>query len=281
MIKIKESILYKKVTYYKNNSGTKVAINIHNYKKVLLRKEMYNMKKCLIILFTIVGIVFFTGCTANLTDPEINFEPPVYVEEMPAKENDNDFVSAGSIFGQGDNPLFSDHKAMHVNDIVTVVISETAKSSNTGSKKLSESDTSSLGGGAFTSGGTNSAINSHVAKLNGLANIGFTSGSSSDFQGQGSSSKDASFNTTVSARIIKVLQNGNYFISGKREILVDDEKQIVQISGVIRPYDIDQHNKINSSQMSEAKILYKTEGEIDRATKQGWGTKIIKAAWPF
>ncbi|MDD2566787.1 MAG: flagellar basal body L-ring protein FlgH, partial [Thiovulaceae bacterium] len=40
-------------------------------------------------------------------------------------------------------------------------------------------------------------------------------------------------------------------------------------------------NKIDSAQMSEAKILYKTEGEIERATKQGWGTKIIKAVWPF
>lgn len=239
------------------------------------------MKSTLFFLSAFYGILFFTGCTANLTDPEIDFEPPVYVEEMPAKENDMDFVSAGSIFGQGENPLFSDHKAMHVNDIVTVVISENAKSSNTGSKSLSEADSSALGGGAFTSGGMNSAVNSYVNKLNGLANIGFTSGSTSSFQGNGSATKDASFTTTVSARIVKVLQNGNYFISGKREILVDDEKQIIQISGVIRPYDIDQHNKIDSAQMSEAKILYKTEGEIERATKQGWGTKIIKAVWPF
>ena len=36
------------------------------------------------------------------------------------------------------------------------------------------------------------------------------------------------------------MENGNYFISGKREILVDRQKQTIQISGVIRPYDIDQ-----------------------------------------
>ncbi|MEA2073844.1 MAG: flagellar basal body L-ring protein FlgH, partial [Campylobacterota bacterium] len=52
-------------------------------------------------------------------------------------------------------------------------------------------------------------------------------------------------------------------------------------SGVIRPYDIDQNNNINSSQMSEAKIFYKTEGDVDRANKQGWGTKAIQAVWPF
>ncbi len=240
------------------------------------------MKKTfLFYTITFCAILFLSGCTANLTDPEMDFKPPVYVEQMPSLEDKKDFGAVGSIFGQGDNPLFSDHKAMHVNDIVTIVISESAKSSNTGSKQLSESDTSTLGGGAFTSLGANSAVSSAVGKVNGIAGVGFNGASSSAYKGQGSATKDAAFNTTVSARIVKVLQNGNYFISGKREILVDDQKQIIQIGGVIRPYDIDQYNKISSSKISEAKISYKTEGEVERATKQGWGTKIIQAVWPF
>ncbi len=229
--------------------------------------------------------LFFSGCTANLTEPEIDFEPPKYVEEMPPKEDSQDFASTGSIFGQGENPLFSDHKAMHVNDIVTVVITETAQSSNTGSKQLSETDSLALGGGVFTAGANGSQMNGNVAsavnKLNGLSDIGFSGGSTSSYKGQGSATKDASFTTTVSARIVKVLSNGNYFISGKREILVDEQKQIIQISGVIRPYDIDQTNTINSTQMSDAKILYKTEGDVDRASNRGWGSKIVQAVWPF
>lgn len=240
------------------------------------------MKKIRLITFTLLfAIVFLNGCTANLTDPEINFEPPVYVEQMPAKEEQQDFASMGSIFGQGDNPLFSDHKAMHVSDIVTVVISEAAKSSNTGSKQLSENDTSALGGGLFSSTGANAGVNSKVANINGFSNLGFNSTSSSAYNGSGSATKNASFTTTISARIVKVLKNGNYYISGKREILIDDQKQIVQLSGVIRPFDIDQYNKINSSQISDAKILYKTEGDMDRATQQGWGTKIVQSIWPF
>jgi len=228
-----------------------------------------------------LSAVLFSGCTANLTDPEINFEPPTYVEQMPAKEEQQDFASTGSVFGQGENPLFSDHKAMHVSDIVTVVISETAKSSNTGSKQLTEADTSTLGGGAFSSTGANAGVNSKIRDINGFTNLGFNSTSNSAYQGSGSATKDASFTTTISARIVKILKNGNYYISGKREILIDDQKQIVQLSGVIRPYDIDQYNKINSTQISDAKILYKTQGDVDRATKQGWGTKIVQSIWPF
>jgi flagellar L-ring protein precursor FlgH len=240
------------------------------------------MKKFhLIFLIPIYAILFLTGCTANLTDPDIDFEPPVYVEQMASREDNSDFVSTGSIFGQGDNPLFSDHKAMNVNDIVTVVISENATSSNTGAKALSEADTTNLGGGVFGSLGTNPAVTGNANALSGLTNVGFTSATTNTYSGQGSATKDASFTTTVSARIVKVLHNGNYFIAGRREILVDDQKQIIQISGVIRPYDIDQYNKIDSAQMSDAKILYKTQGDVDRATQQGWGTKIIQAIWPF
>lgn len=238
-------------------------------------------KLILIFIMPFYAILFLSGCTAKLTEPEIDFKPPVYVEEMPSREDKKDFTSVGSIFGQGDNPLFSDHKAMHVNDIVTVIISENAQSSNSGSKKLTQSDSSTLGGGAFTSVGGNGAVSSAASKLSGFTNIGFESNSGNAYNGQGSATKDASFTTTVSARIVKVLQNGNYFISGKREILIDEQKQIIQIGGVIRPYDIDQNNMISSSQISEAKIFYKTEGDVDRATQQGWGTKIIQAVWPF
>ena len=234
-------------------------------------------------LSLLYAILFLSGCTANLTEPEIDFKPPVYVEQMPAREDRKDFVSEGSIFGQGDNPLFSDRKAMNVNDIVTIVISEVAKSSNTGAKALTKDESSALGGGILsTSGvGANASTQNAINSLNGFSNVGFNTDSASAFTGTGSATKDASFTTTVSARIVKILQNGNYFVTGRREILVDDQKQIVQISGVIRPYDIDQFNKINSANISDAKILYKTQGDMDRATKQGWGTKLVQAVWPF
>jgi len=225
--------------------------------------------------------LLLSGCTAHLTEPEITFTPPKYVEEMPSREEENSFVARGSLFGQGDSPLFSDHKAMHVNDIVTVVISETASSSNVGKKALSEADTMGLNGGLFSSTGQNSAVDSALGKLNGLSNIGFSGGSTSNYAGSGSATKNASFSTTVSARIVKVMSNGNYFITGRREIMVDEQKQIMQLSGVIRPYDIDQNNQINSAKISDAKILYANEGDVDRSINQGWASKMVGAVWPI
>jgi len=239
-------------------------------------------KKIYTIFIPIYAIIFLSGCTAGLTEPEIDFEPPIYVEQIPAKEEKQDYSATGSIFGQGDNPLFSDHKAMYVHDIVTVVISESSKSSNVSSKNLSKTDSTDLSAGIFTpTADANGLVKSASGTLNGFGGLGFKSGTENSFQGSGSATKDASFTATISARIVKVLSNGNYFISGRREILIDDQKQIIQLSGVIRPYDIDQNNRIDSSQISDAKILYKSEGDVDRAGQQGWGTKIMQAVWPF
>lgn len=232
-------------------------------------------------IFFTTFLLMFLGCTAKTMEPKIDFEPPVYVEQMPAKEEETTFNSGGSIFGSGDNPLFSDHKAIHVNDIVTVVISENAKSSNSSNKALKKSDTTDLNGGVFAGGGANTGINNAATDISGVTNVGFNASTNNAFSGQGSYTKDATFTTTVSARVVKVLENNNYYISGRREIMIDGEKQIIQISGVIRPYDINQNNQINSAQMSDAKILYENQGDVNRATNQGWATSMLQAIWPF
>ena len=66
---------------------------------------MKTLRNILLVVVFCVGIVMISGCTADLSKPEISFEPPRYVEQMPAREDKQDFVSTGSIFGQGDNPL--------------------------------------------------------------------------------------------------------------------------------------------------------------------------------
>lgn len=228
-----------------------------------------------IYLITLL-LLSFAGCSETTVEPEIDFKPPVYVEQMPPREEEKQFTSGGSIFGQGENPLFADHKAMHVNDIVTITISETSSSSNQANKALSESDVSTLGGLGVT---TNDSFVPN--KYKNILNTSVGVNSNSAFSGQGSYSKNATFTTTISARIIKVLANGNYFVSGKREILIDGQKQSIQVSGVIRPYDIGQNNQISSSQMSDAKISYKSEGDIERSTKRGWMSNIVHALWPF
>ena len=229
------------------------------------------------IYFCALAAAFLSGCLPS-ADPRIDMKPPVYVEQLPAKQVNNQ-PNAGSLFGRGDNPLFADRKAMNVNDIVTVVISERANQSSSGKHDTSKKSAISLGGGLFSAG--SAPLSTLATQLNKAGDIGFSAGNKNEFTGAGSSVRAEAFTTTISARIIKVLENGNYFIEGSRELLINGEKQIMQLSGVIRPYDISNANEIDSRYIADAKILYKTEGDVDRATRKPWGTKLMEAIWPF
>ena len=246
-----------------------------------VKKREESMRRTILLSLVVIPWII-TGCATPSADPKIEMKPPSYVEEIPPKTSSNAGISnPGSLFGKGENPLFSDRKAMNVNDILTVVISETTAQSSTASKSASKSNTDNLGGGLVTNNGDNSLLSSVTNKINSVSNIGFETSSSNNFSGTGSNSRNESFATTISARIIKVLKNGNYFIEGSRELLINGEKQIIQISGVIRPYDISQSNQIDSKYIADAKIMYKTQGDIDRATTKPWGSKLIESVWPF
>lgn len=227
--------------------------------------------------FFLVFLFVFLGCGAT-TEPQISMKPPAYVEELPPKQSANVDISSGSLFGKGDNPLFSDKKAMNVNDLVTVVIRETTSQSTQANRASTKNNSSNLGGGALTAGGS---LGSVANTINDYSNIGFQTNSTANYSGTGTQSRSESFNTTISTRVIKILSNGNYFIEGGRELLINGEKQFIQISGVIRPYDIEQDNTIDSRYIADAKILYKTEGDVASSTKKPWGTRFFETIWPF
>lgn len=228
-----------------------------------------------------VAVLVLAGCSVHPADPKISMKAPVYVDETPSKVNETMAPNPGSLFGQGDNPLFSDLKAMHLNDVVTVTITEKTAQSSTGKKALTKQSSDSLGAGITTVGGGTGVLGTASNNLNNLTNIGFTTGSNNAFTGNGSNTRNETFTTTISARIIKILNNGHYFIEGSRELLINGEKQIIQVSGVIRPYDIDKNNNIDSKYITDAKILYKTEGDIDQTTTKPWGAKFMETIWPF
>jgi flagellar L-ring protein precursor FlgH len=228
------------------------------------------LKKIIIAIFGII-IFLFTGCTSHQVAPQMSMKPPHYVEH-PAPPPQSIKVNDGSAFGRGENPIFADAKAMRVNDVVTVRINETTFQSSQGNKNTKISNQNNFGGIKF---------DGLLKGINRVADISFNPGSENSFKGSGQNSRNEKFSTTITARIIKILSSGNYFIFGSRELLLNGEKQLVKISGVIRPYDIDQYNTIDSQYIADAKILYETQGDIRESIRKPWGSKIMESVWPF
>nr|WP_199919494.1 flagellar basal body L-ring protein FlgH [Helicobacter enhydrae] len=215
-------------------------------------------------------------------EPDIDFAPPEYVENMPEKEFIPEFNKAGSLFGQGDRPLFSDRRAMRPDDLITILINENSESSFSTNKTFNGASGGNVTPPILSYNGNDEAQKEAVEYLNNQSNFNLQkSNDTSNFQGGGKQNRSQSTKLTLTARVIKVLENGNYFIYGNKEILVDGEKQIMKVSGVIRPYDISRDNSIDSKYIADARIEFKSVGAISQTTTQKQATQAINDTYPF
>lgn len=185
----------------------------------------------------------------------------------------------GSIWrGENDkNLLFADKKARYVNDIVTIIVSETASGANKGSTTTKRDSSTDAAITSFL-GLENSIINANT-NMGGKIAIG---GSSSNaLKGTGDTSRNNSLIARISARVIRVLDNGNLLIEGRRQVTVNAEDQYLIISGIIRPEDITRENTVASQYIADAQIVYTGEGVINDKMRPGWMTRVVDWVWPF
>ena len=227
-------------------------------------------------LLLIILPFIFLGCAVT-AEPELNFyKPAVQIPKKPHEPIKN----KGSLYSQRGTSLFADKKDLQVGDIIQIVISEDLTSKSTNKRELSSTRDNSLGGGLLASTGTN-ALSSGASKVNSTLGVGFSTNSDSSDKGSVKTSLDETFDTTVSAIIEETYENGNYYIKGRKEMLVEGQKQVIIVSGVIRPYDITSDNSINSSQVADLKLLYDKDGTESDILETPWGLKLIRKIWPF
>ena len=169
--------------------------------------------------------------------------------------------------------LYSDNRAFGVDDIVTVLITESSSASEeaktvTAKKNDLKATVSSLWNGNI------------AGKIFGLSDgsvdypsLDITSDMS--FDGSGTTSRKGSFTAQVAAVVKQVQPNGNLMIEGKRTILINQEKKHLTISGIVRPEDISSENTVLSTKIADAQITYEGNGPITSKAKQGWLMKFF------
>ena len=232
------------------------------------------------ILFLFIISLLFTSCGA-LTEPKIDFtKPPQQIAKEPPVVRKN----KGSLYSVQGTSLFADKKDLQVGDIIQVVISEGITQKSNNKRELTSDRKNEFGGGMFASMGTdplNSTVGRVTDKANSVFGVNFNTESSDSDKGKVKTQVNENFDTKISAIIDETYQNGNYFIKGNKEVIIDGQKQEIVITGVIRPYDITSDNSINSSQIANLKMLYKKDGAEADLLQVPWGTKILRAIWPF
>ncbi len=78
-----------------------------------------------------------------------------------------------------------------------------------------------------------------------------------------------------------VFENGNMEIMGEQHMKINNERQVLKIEGVIRPYDIKPDNSVLSSSIADARISFSGFGMVADRQKPGWLIKALDWLWPF
>lgn len=181
--------------------------------------------------------------------------------------------SMGSNFNSGTAlVLFGDVRARHVGDTLTVLLTEqTSASKNAATNFAKSSDFDSgtplLGGQTVTRNGDNI-----------LNNIWETD---QNFDGSGASSQSNSLSGDITVTVHEVYPNGNLRVQGEKWIELNQGKEYVRVSGIVRPYDVSTDNTVASSQLADARITYSGRGDIANSNTPGIGTRLFNKFWPL
>lgn len=210
-----------------------------------------------------------------IPDPikNIKAEMLAYESATHVPEKDGSLWSADSDL----NSLFVNQKARKIGDVVTIRIVESSKATNKASTGTDRKTSLSAGLNNFL--GSENRYSSTDPFFNPFGSI--SGGFDRSFEGSGSTQRSGDLTAYLTARVVDVLPNGNLVLIGTREVGVNNEKQLITLSGIVRPKDISADNQIQSIHISDAKISYSGSGTVNDPQRPGWLVRALDKIWPF
>ncbi len=183
-------------------------------------------------------------------------------------------LNADSLWKPGFSPYGAVKHQVRVGDTVRVRISESTSAVQEATTKTSKG--SSIGSDSM---GNWNQVASILGNETNRKNFQFKIGGNDAYQGQGQTSRRSRVESTLTAIVTEVLDGGNLFIIGEHEVKVNDETEMVRVSGIISPGDISQDNSVFSYQIAKAEISVHGSGVIGSKQTPGILTKMLN--WFF
>ena len=182
----------------------------------------------------------------------------------------------GSIFANGTDlyPTIRTYQVgeLEVGDLITVVFTETASSTRSAGVTTGRTSSNDVLGA-----GQAAALLPGGAFFDGLS----LSGNRIDHTGTGTSNQSATLSGQIATVVTEVLPNGNLRIEGQKQLEFTEGSEHIQLSGVIRPEDVQPNNMILSTRIAQSQISYSGNGALASASNPGWMTRALYSIWPF
>jgi flagellar basal body L-ring protein FlgH len=101
------------------------------------------------------------------------------------------------------------------------------------------------------------------------------------WKGEGTVEREDEFSTRITAEVIDVKPNGNLVLQARKSIDMDEERQVVTLTGVCRSLDVSPENTVLSTQVADLTINVEHAGAVRDGTRRGWVPRFFDLLRPF
>ncbi len=178
---------------------------------------------------------------------------------------------------RGASALFRDVRAWQSMDLITIIVSENSDAKKEADTNVKSESTISAALSSLL--GLESTIKDRNPQVD-LDNL-VSATTSSEFKGEGDTSRKGTLKARISAMVSEVLPSGILRIEGEKIISVNSEDEVFVISGLVRPEDVNSANEVDSSKVANMRIDFYGRGAVGDAQSGGWFGRAMRRLWPF
>lgn len=179
--------------------------------------------------------------------------------------------------------LYTDDVARQIGDTLTIKISEVSTVDNKAERNLSKTTARSntfngqLGIVSTPSGAGKPSAN----YLPRIPAFNMTAESSNTLDGKADYKDEREFTDLITVVVVDIMPNRNLVIMGTRSREIAGDKQLIEVSGIVRPSDIAYDNTIKSERVGNFSLIVRHTGIGADFNKPGWLGRIFDILWPF
>ncbi len=165
--------------------------------------------------------------------------------------------------------IYADDVARSIGDVLTIKIAEDSKVDNKAKRDMKkETDRSTT-------------FNGELGNFGDLGDFGLSAESSNELKGKADFKDERSFEDCITVVVEDILPNGNLVVMGTRNRNIAGDIQVIEVSGIIRPSDIEFDNTVKSEKVANFRILTRNAGVSEPYNRQSWLGAILDIIWPL
>src|SRR5262245_14240194 len=172
-------------------------------------------------------------------------------------------AGAESLWTMRSGSLVSDTRAARAGDLLTILVDEESTADKTGATKLKRDS-------SFSAKLSPPTFDYPSWLNNFMRNLQMSGSGASDYEGTGTTTRSDRATAQITAKVMRVLDNGNLVIEGRRMVVVHDETQTIVLSGLVRPQDVAPDNTVRSAFVADAEVRIGGRGTISDRQRPGF-----------